>query len=566
MSAQPSIKSAYFSMEMMLETDIPTYAGGLGVLAGDTLRSSADLKIPAVGVSLVYSGNIFGQIINPDGTQSFKETDWQKMDQITHLSQTTRVTIGGTEVNVHCWRYDIVGIDGFIVPVFLLDTDTPDNPQWIREITKNLYDSRQDLRICQEILLGIGGVQMLRELGYQHIGNYHLNEGHCSFVTLALLAENSYQDELVRQQCVFTTHTPIPEGHDHFDYNTAYKFAGNYLPWHIKKLAGEESLHMTRLGVNLSHTAFAVSKKHQQVSSHNFPEFKFDYITNGIHLRTWTSPYMQDVFNIYLPEWSENPELLRSAVQKISNDILWKTHQESKHELVSYVNRHLTSCGGINACEFPHDAFTTDTLTIALARRPVQYKRPLLLYSDLERLVRIGAGRLQIIQCGKSHPADQASQEIVRQIVSTSQRLKGVLKICYLENYSPKIARLLVSGCDVWVNTPRRPLEASGTSGMKATINGVPHFSVLDGWWIEGYAQNPLSGFTIGPNDDTVETSSSDSEDANDLYNKLQNEIIPMYYDKRGEWIERMKNAITLGATFNTHRCVQELLQKAWKN
>lgn len=558
---------AYFSLEIMLRTHIPTYAGGLGMLAGDLLRSCADMEIPAVGVTLVYNGKNFNQIFQPDGTQTYGEVEWRKADQFIRLPNSITLKIDGQDVRIGVWRYDIVGLTEFVVPIFLLDTDHIDNDPWKKHITDNLYGGENYARICQELVLGIGGVKMLRELGYHDVKQYHMNEGHAAFVPLALLPENDWKDDEVRKKCVFTTHTPIPEGHDKFPYDFAYKYAGDYLPLHIKQLATEQELHTTHLAMNMSHYTFGVSQKHGEVTRQMFPGKDIHAITNGIHHRTWTCSNMQDLYNKYIPEWNQNPSTLKTAVEKLPEDEIWRAHQEAKKILVGFVNKHLTSASTEEGRENPEpsELFDTDTLTIALARRPVQYKRPLLIYSDLNRLIRMGAGRLQIIQSGKSHPDDKVSQGIVKEILDISKRLKGIVRIVYLENYSPKIARLLVSGCDVWLNTPRRPLEASGTSGMKAAINGVLNFSVLDGWWIEGYHMNQLGGWSIGPTNTDNVIENNDQVDADDMYHKLETEIIPMYYNKRTEWINRMKNAITLASYFNTHRCMQEYVEKAYK-
>ncbi len=357
----------------------------------------------------------------------------------------------------------------------------------------------------------------------------------------------------------------MPEGHDKFGYDFAYKYAAKYLPLHIKKLAGDDCLNMTLLGMNLSRESLAVSQKHQKVSEHLFPGFKFGFVTNGIHHRTWVGSYFQDLFEHYIPGWLEDPSLLKQAVNKLPDEALWQVHKESKNELIQYVNKHMPNCLPYIGYEMKSwDFFDTRTLTISLARRPVGYKRPLLIYKDIERLARIGAGKIQIIQCGRSHPHDPISQDFIHQIIEISNRLKGVMKIAFLENYSPKITRQLVAGTDVWLNTPKRPLEASGTSGMKAAANGVLNFSVLDGWWIEGFTQDPLAGFAIGANDDSVEPKNDDDADAMDLYNKLETEVVPLYYDHRPEWILRMKHAISLAAYFNTHRCLDEYQSKAW--
>ena len=332
---------AYFSMEIMLESEIPSYAGGLGVLAGDILRSAADMEIPMVGVSLVYNGTSFSQEIEPDGSQKFEVNHWQKNDKLTHLPNRIELQIDNIPVQVGIWRYDIVGVSGFVVPVYLLDTDILDNGHWARAITQSLYEG--EYRLPQEILLGIGGVKMLRNLGYQDVKTFQMNEGHASFVSLALEEEFHYNDEEVKNKCVFVTHTPIPEGHDQFDYQFAWKIAGSYLPWHIKNLAGENSLHMTRLGMSLSKYSIAVSKMHEETSRGLFPEYKINSIINGVHHRTWIAPEMQNLYDKFIQGWMEQPEDLNKAIEVLPDEALWKAHEETKFELIEYVNRNLTS-------------------------------------------------------------------------------------------------------------------------------------------------------------------------------------------------------------------------------
>lgn len=558
---------AYFSMEIMLETDIPTYSGGLGVLAGDILRSCADLGTQAVGMSLVYSGEVFHQHINADGTQAFLEFEWEKIDQLTKLTETITLQLKDEDVEVGVWRYDMVGLNGHVVPIFLLDTERPANSPWAQEITKSLYANRGDIRLAQEVVLGVGGVKMLRQLGYSAINTFHMNEGHCAFVPLALHEEYEYKDEPVRKLCTFTTHTPIPEGHDRFEYEFAHQYAKKYIPWHIREIASENELHMTRLAAKMSKFSFGVSEKHGKVSRHIFPDLDIQHITNGVHHRTWINPTLQDLYEKHIPGFLQDPGKLKLALQKIPDIELWEGHQHCKAQLIDYVNKHQVAlCNNENGqkvlCEDDH--FTHDTLTIAMARRPVAYKRPLLLYHDLERLLHIGDGKLQIIQCGKSHPHDQHSQNIVKTIVEISQKLRGKIRVIYLEDYSPRIARFLVSGTDIWLNTPMQPLEASGTSGMKAAMNGVLNFSVPDGWWIEGHRMEPDAGFAIGEEIPGLEASFDDEADAQFIYDQLENTIIPMYYHHQAEWIRRMKHAIVLGAYFNTHRCVREYKRQAW--
>ena len=563
-TARPTISCAYFSMEFMLESDIPTYAGGLGVLAGDLMRSCADTREPVVGVSLVYSDSTYRQIISTHGEQDYEALVWHKNDQLTKLPQRIEVTIRGEKVIVGVWRYDIVGIDGFVVPIYLLDTDFLDNSAYARGLTQNLYAGED--RLAQEILLGIGGVKMLRALGYTDIRTFHMNEGHASFVPLALLSENNFEDELVKKHCVFTTHTPIPEGHDRFSYDFAEKIAGDNLPWHIKKIASEKELHMTILGMSESKYIFGVSQKHGKVSQSMFPQFQIHAITNGVHHRTWIGTELANLYDKYLPEWIHDPAALKDAVEKIPDEPLWAAHQEEKAILLDHVNNHLTSVFTEEEKDNPpeHIQFDIDTLTISLARRLVPYKRPLLIYSDIERLLKIGDGKLQIIQCGKAAPGDESAKDFVRQIIDISKKLRGKIQVCYLENYSPLLARQLVRGSDVWLNTPKRPLEASGTSGMKAAMNGVLNFSVQDGWWIEGFEMDHLSGFSIGPNDESLAPQNDDQKDINDMYETLENEILPLYYSDKKHWLMRMKHAITLGAYFNTHRVISEYKEAAW--
>lgn len=561
---RPTIECAYFSMEIMLESDIPTYAGGLGVLAGDLMSSCADMKIPVVGVSLVYNDNIYRQIISTNGQQNYEALVWHKNDQLTKLPNRIELTIKGEKIIVGVWRYDNVGIDGFVVPIYLLDTDFIDNSEYARRLTHSLYSGED--RLAQEVLLGIGGVKMLRELGYRDIKTFHMNEGHASFVPLGLLSEHGFNDDEVKKLCVFTTHTPIPEGHDKFNYDYAYQIAGDILPWHIKKIASESELHMTILGMSMSKYIFGVSEKHGKVSSSMFPQFNINAITNGVHHRTWIGTELANLYDKHIPQWIHNPMLLSEAVHKIPDNELWNAHQEEKRLLLDHVNNHLTSVSSEEERDNPPEPeqFDIDILTISLARRLVPYKRPLLLYSDLERLLKIGEGKLQIIQCGKASPGDESAKNFVRQIIDISKHLRGKIKVVYLENYSPILARQLVRGSDVWLNTPKRPLEASGTSGMKAAMNGVLNFSVQDGWWIEGFKMDPFAGFSIGPQDDSLTPNNDDQKDIEDLYSRLESVIIPLYYDNKKDWINRMKHAITLGSYFNTHRCINEYRDKAW--
>ncbi len=555
-------KIAYFSLEILLNTNIPNYAGGLGVLAGDILRSASEKLIPMLGVSLIYWGDTYNQKINSDGTQTFYYHSWSKQDQLIRLPHKIILNVKGSDITVGCWRYDIVNLKGnFIIPVYLLDTQFPQNPQWAQDITKYLYSSNPEIRIMQEYLLGFGGKKMLEKLGENKVKNYILNEGHCAFVPLSLLPNYNYNDEEVKKRCLFITHTPVAAGHDYFNYDQVYQIVGEKnIPWHIKKIAGQDLFSTTFLAKSLSCKTLAVSKKHQQVTKHLLNSNDIDHVTNGICLKNWIHPYLQDFYTSKLGDWVSNPKLLQQAVKRIDSNSLYYYHLQAKKELISYVNQHLIAFVG--EPNIPKEAyFNLETLTLSLARRPVAYKRPLLLYKDLERLANIGKNKLQIIQCGKSYPNDFVSQNIVKSVVDFAKKLKYSLRIVYLEDYSPKIAKMLVAGTDLWLNTPTKPLEASGTSGMKAAVNGALNFSVLDGWWIEAVEFAPLSGFSIGEYYSGVEQVDTYNQDADSLYNTLEKQVIPLYYGNKKEWINRMKHAITLGAYFNTQRVLEDYMK-----
>jgi starch phosphorylase len=395
---------------------------------------------------------------------------------------------------------------------------------------------------------------MLRALGYRDVGTYHMNEGHTAFLTLELLRERQWQDEAVRSSCAFTTHTPIQAGHDIFPYDLVSRIAGDNLPWHIRKIAGEKELQMTLLAMNMSKFTCGVSKIHAEVSRQMFPGVSIGAVTNGIHHVTWSSPEMQQLFDRYSEGWRSDPSVLTTTCRDYPDAELWAAHQAAKARLITEVNRRTSQ------------KFDQTTLTIASARRVVAYKQPELLYAAIERLADVCRGRVQIIHSGNAHPADLFAQGVIQRMIERSRALKDQVKIAYLENYNPDLARLLTQGADVWLNTPMRLHEASGTSGMKACLNGVLNLSTLDGWWIEGYGLDPEAGWRIGPLVQAVGSEESRVIDAEDIYTQLQYEVVPEYeYEGRARWIRRMKRAIGLIGYFNTHRCVREYLEKAWK-
>ena len=544
---------AYFSMEIGLESSIPTYAGGLGMLAADIMRSCADLGVKAACMTCCWQFGYLHQEIRPDGTQSYSDIPWDPSKKLVREKQTVTVHLEGHDVTIAAWRYDIKG-EKCTVPVYFLDTNLPENNETDRAITRNLYGGDGAMRIRQEAVLGIGGVRMLRALGYKDIGTFHMNEGHAAFLTLELLREREFKDENVKPSCAFTTHTPVKAGHDVFDYDLAYRIMGDNLPWHIRKVAGEDRLSMTHLAMHLSHYTCGVSRVHGAVSNNMFPGENIDYITNGVHAQSWASKEMTALFDEYCKGWQADPTILTADANSIPDDKLWSAHSKAKARLLKLVKKET----GMQ--------FDTDVLTIASARRVVAYKRPELLYTNLLRLKEIGHGKLQIIHAGNAHPADSFGQSVIQRMIERSRELKDSVKIAYLPNYNPDLAKMLVSGADVWLNTPTRLHEASGTSGMKACVNGTLNLSTLDGWWIEGYEMDPSAGWRIGGLAEALGDEDTRKIDAEDLYTQLQYQVIREYYFKdHKRWVRRMKNSIGLMGYFNTHRAVQEYVEKAWR-
>lgn len=555
---------AYFSMEIALESGIPTYAGGLGVLAGDTVRSAADLALPIVAVSLVHRKGYFHQRLDASGRQLEEPVAWAMDDSLEALPARASVAIEGRTVHVRAWQYNVRGLAGRTVPVYLLDSDLPENSDWDRRLTDSLYGGDDHYRLCQETVLGIGGVRMLRALGYDRLRKFHMNEGHSSLLTLELLDEHAaragrgtitHQDvEAVRGQCIFTTHTPVPAGHDQFPMDLVTRVLGRRDVYEMKDVfCCGDVLNMTYLALNLSHFVNGVAKRHGLVSQHMFAHYVIDAITNGVHAPTWTSPSFQQLFDRYIPGWREDNFSLRYALNIPDQDV-WTAHQQEKRRLIQHVNRQARA--GMDG----------DVLTIGFARRATAYKRPDLLFRDLDRLAQITAqaGPLQVVYSGKAHPRDEPGKELIRRIFRAKEALKNDIRIAYLENYDLELARLMTAGADVWLNTPEPPLEASGTSGMKAALNGVPSLSVPDGWWIEGSLEG-LTGWSIGEDAREPEKRPDGRRDAASLYEKLEQQVIPIFYRDRSRFVNMMRHAIGLnGSFFNTQRMLQQYVVKAY--
>jgi starch phosphorylase len=556
---------AYFSMEIALDAGIPTYSGGLGVLAGDTIRSAADLEVPMVAVTLLHRKGYFYQRIDPSGWQKEEPVAWVVEDYLEEMAPRVTITLEGRAVQLRAWKYEVRGVKGHQVPVYFLDADLPENSEKDRGLTGFLYGGDSTYRLGQEIILGIGGIRILRALGYQNIERFHMNEGHASLLTLELLHEeakkggkekiSSEDVEAVRKKCVFTTHTPVASGHDQFPMELVNRVLEHRKMFSDLKdiLCHEGILNMTYLALNLSHYVNGVAKKHGEVSRLMFAGYAIDAITNGVHAATWVSDPFQNLYDRYIPGWKEDNFSLRYALS-IPKQEVWKAHMQAKKELIHTVNRE-TNTG-----------MDVDVLTLGFARRAATYKRGDLLFTDIDRLKVIAktVGPFQIVFGGKAHPRDEKGKEIIKRIFQMKEVLKRDIRIVYLENYDIEVGKIITSGVDIWLNTPQRPYEASGTSGMKAALNGVPSLSVLDGWWIEGHIEG-VTGWSIGENEGSMDESHDPSKDATFLYQKLEHVVIPLFYEKSDRFIDVMRHAIALnGSFFNTQRMLQQYVLNAY--
>lgn len=542
----------YFTMEVALDPEMNTYSGGLGVLAGDTMKSFADLGIPTLGVTQINEEGYCDQKIDEEGNQIDAAESWNPSDFLEPIPSEVSVNIEGKRVKIGGWKKKIVGDNGFTVPMIFLDTNLEDNLEEQRDITKRLYGGDQKYRLMQEIVLGIGGVRLLEELDYD-IDIYHMNESHSSLLALELLKRLDMKRDEVRDKCVFTTHTPEGSGHDKFSYDLVEEVLGDYMPIStLKELSRDENLHMTELAFNLSGYVNGVSKRHSEVSKEMFPGYSIDAITNGVHIPRWVSESFREVYDEHLPGWRKDPFKLKQAM-RIPDDDLWEAHLEEKDKLIDYVNENTD-------VEMKDRVFT-----IGFARRAAPYKRADLIFYDLDRLVKIAkeVGDFQVLFAGKAHPQADLSKEVIKKVYQKTKNLKEDIKMAYLENYGIELGALLTSGVDIWLNTPERGREACGTSGMKAACNGIPQLGTLDGWWIEGHIED-VTGWKIGLKPEE-KVDNADEIDASDLYDKLEEKIIPKFYANKKGWIRTMKDSISFNASyFNTHRMVREYLLNAY--
>ena len=534
---------AYISAEFGLRASLATYSGGLGVLAGDHVKAAADANLPLVGISLYYHQGYGLQQISEQGDQTLEFPMCPPSTMLTDTGIRLQLNLAGIEVQAHAWRFDQVGRGGHTVPVYFLDTLLPENPDEWQEVSRTLYGGDNSNRLRQEAILGIGGYELMKVLGHDGELRVHLNEGHTAFFACAMLQELGDRDE-VRRRTHFTTHTPVPAGHDFFDIDELQSVVGAYVPREVAELGGSPRVSMSTLASALADSCNGVSEINARVACDIFPDRTVDGLTNGVHFDTWVHPAMGALFDKYVDGWREDATLLSSLDSREDEAFLSDmdaARMVAKTELIEYANAQ-TQLG-----------LRTDTLTLGFARRAAPYKRATLLFTDLERLLSFGSGRVQVIFAGKAHPRDTRGQALVRELVQRSRELRGRLSICFLANYNMWLGRMLTSGVDIWLNNPIRPLEACGTSGMKASLNGVPNFSVLDGWWAESCSHGD-NGWAIGDGAEERD----DNRDADALYRVLQEEILPAWEADPSVFRKVRTRAISSVPGFSAARMIRQ--------
>jgi starch phosphorylase len=549
---------AYFSMEIAVRPEMRSYAGGLGILAGDTARSCADLELPVVFVTLLSRAGYFRQEIDANGRQTEHPDWWEPARWCTALNAMVAVEVENKPIWIRPWLYIYTCPHRHQIPILLLDTDLEQNSGDDRTLTHYLYGGDDTYRLKQEIILGVGGVRILRALGFD-LHTYHLNEGHAALLTLELLrrwwippaervaGEPPYDIAEVRERCVFTTHTPVAAGHDRFPYELFDRLLPDFVELQVLKgLAGDDRLNMTRLALNLSGYVNGVARRHAEVSEHMFPGYRVHAVTNGVHAGTWTHMAFAKLYNANLPQWQHEPEVLVRALQ-LPDEEVWLCHESAKGDLLRLV-KDSTGVG-----------LDPRAPVLGFARRMTGYKRPLLLFEDLDRLMALATRHpLQVVLAGKAHPRDGDGKEAIRRIYEIARQLQGKITCVFLPDYDMGIAKILVAGADVWLNTPLPPLEASGTSGMKAALNGVLNLSVLDGWWIEACIEG-VTGWSIGQDGDGAE------HHAAALYDRLDRAVLPLFYADPVRWRWMMKQAIgNIGYYFNSQRMMRRYATEAY--
>ncbi len=605
----PSFRIAYLSAEYGLTECLPIYSGGLGMLSGDHLKSSSNLRLPLVGLGLLYQKGYFGQYLNSEGWQQeyYAINDYDNTPVFRELDGSGRPVAIGIPVGDHMVTAEVWHVQVGRVPLYLLSTYTEDNRPEDREITSELYGGDREMRIRQEIVLGMGGVRALRALGIRP-SVFHMNEGHSAFAQLEririLIKEHGLSFEAaieaVKASGVFTTHTPVPAGNDYFDPGLLERYFRSYaddigVPFHrILGLGRQhpddphEPFCMTVLALKLSTYKNGVSRLHRDVSRQmwhgiwrGFPiqDSPIIAITNGVHVPSYISKEMADLYNRYLgPRWIEEPDSQKvwEGVDRIPDTELWRTHERRRERLIAFARRKLKEQlirrgampSEIQAAE---DVLDPEALTIGFSRRFAAYKRGDLLFRDPDRLAQIlnhPQRPVQILFAGKAHPQDSEGKRLIKNIVQFARQERFRYRVVFLEDYDVVIARYLVQGADLWLNTPRRPMEACGTSGMKAVANGALHMSILDGWWVEGYGLE--RGWAIGAGEQYDDPQYQDEVESRAIYDLLEKEVVPLFYERGRDgaprkWIAMMKSSMrTLCPIFNSHRMVEDYMDKCY--
>ena len=541
-------KIAYFSAEIGISAKLPTYSGGLGVLAGDHIKAAADAELPMCAVTLLYKEGYFKQRLDDDGNQTEVYPRFDPNPLLKKLPIKFTLPLRKRDVWIQVYEYRHKGLTGHEIPIYFLDTNLEENFHDDQVITMRLYSGDKDHRILQEAILGFGGIKLLDELQYTDIETYHMNEGHASFIVMQLLRKFNGNHEEVKKRCHFTTHTPVAAGHDEFAIQRCERLLDGLLWEDLSKIKSiqKQRLNMTELGLHFSRSANGVSKLHGEVAQDQFPDYKIGHVTNGVYHPYWVGKEFREVFDDRLPGWRKDSNRLLN-IGAILPEELVKAHQSHKDFLLGYANSQTQM------------ALSNDVLTIGFARRAAGYKRASLIFHDLERLTEIGRGKIQIIFAGKAHPADDDGKSIIYNLIQNAKKLFGTIKVIYLENYNLWLGRLITSGVDVWLNTPRRPNEASGTSGMKAALNGIPNLSILDGWWAEA-CKHRENGWGIGTSEIV-----DDETAANHLYELLEKEVVPIFYNDQEKWVSLMVESIKTGVNFTAYRMIKDYREKYYK-
>ena len=537
---------AYLSAEIGLESSLPTYSGGLGVLAGDHVKAAADAGLDLIAISLLYRQGYGRQHVDSQGIQSETYPEFDPAEFLDDTGIEITLPLEGRTLFSRIWKRKVTGVTGSSVDVLFLDTLHPNNSNEHIALGERLYGGDDSTRIRQEFLLGVGGIRALKALGVWPLKGVHLNEGHCAFAALELLRQGWSRKQL-KAQSLFTTHTPVPAGHDRFSWQEMENVLGELLPGDAHELAGEESASMSHLAISLCGKANAVSNLNAKVASKMFAGYHIEPITNGAHHITWISPIMAELYDSEISGWRKDP-LLLSHAGRLQNETLAKARSKARRVLFDIVR----STTGVELEE--------DRLTIGFARRFATYKRADLVFRDLERLRSFGAGKIQFVFSGKAHPRDEGGKELIRKIFEAAKQLEDDIPVVFIEDYSMATGAAMTSGVDVWMNNPVRPMEASGTSGMKAVMNGVPNCSIMDGWWPEA-CEHGINGWAVGGSDDER----NDERDNRNLLDSIEHEILPLWQEGGLRWAAISRAAIKTGARFTAARMIEDY-QRIYEN